>query len=128
MHVTRGILDKKTGEVVGREEFYVEKDECNRADTTLEGLMSLPPVFDKESGQGSVTAGNSSQLSDGASATLVMSSDRARALGIRPKLVFRGFADRRLRARRDGHSARSSRSRSSSGATASRSPISTSGS
>ena len=92
MHVTRGILDKKTGEVVGREEFYVEKDECNRADTTLEGLMSLPPVFDKESGQGSVTAGNSSQLSDGASATLVMSSDRARALGIRPKLVFRGFA------------------------------------
>ena len=92
MHVTRGLLDKKTGEVVGTEEFYVEKDECNRPDTTLEGLMSLPPHFDKESGQGSVTAGNSSQLSDGASATLVMSMDRAKALGIRPKLVFRGFA------------------------------------
>ena len=92
MHVTRGLLDKKTGEVVGKEEFYVEKDECNRPDTTLEGLMSLPPHFDKESGQGSVTAGNSSQLSDGASATLVMSMDRAKALGIRPKLVFRGFA------------------------------------
>src|SRR5205823_164080 len=92
MHVTRGLLDKKTGEVVGTEEFYVEKDECNRPDTTLEGLMALPPHFDKESGQGSVTAGNSSQLSDGASATLVMSMDRAKALGIRPKLVFRGFA------------------------------------
>jgi len=92
MHVTRGILDKKTGEVVGKEEFYVEKDECNRADTTLEGLLKLPPHFDPTSGQGTVTAGNSSQLSDGASATLVMSMDRAKALGIKPKLVFRGFA------------------------------------
>src|SRR2546423_2532876 len=54
--------------------------------------MSLPPHFDKDSGKGTVTAGNSSQLSDGASATLVMSMDRAKALGIRPKLVFRGFA------------------------------------
>jgi len=92
MHVTRGILDKKTGEVVGNEEYYVEKDECNRPDTTLEGLSGLPPHFDKTSGHGTVTAGNSSQLSDGASATLVMSMDRARQLGIRPKLVFRGFA------------------------------------
>ena len=92
MHVTRGVVDKKTGEIAGQEPFYVEKDECNRADTTLEGLAKLPPVFDKDSGQGSVTAGNSSQLSDGASATLVMSMDRAKALGIRPKLIFRGFA------------------------------------
>ncbi len=92
MHVVRGIVDKKTGEIVGKEEYYVEKDECNRPDTTLEGLLSLPPHFDKESGQGSVTAGNSSQLSDGASATLLMSRERAEKLGIRPKLVFRGFA------------------------------------
>src|SRR2546428_523733 len=92
MHVTRGILDKKTGEIVGKEEWYCDKDECNRADTTLEGLLALPPYFDKESGQGTVTAGNSSQLSDGASATLVMSMERARALGIRPKLVVHGFA------------------------------------
>jgi acetyl-CoA acyltransferase len=92
MHVTRGILDKNTGAVVGQEPYYVEKDECNRPDTTLEGLMKLPPHFDKDSGQGTVTAGNSSQLSDGASSTLVMSMDRAKALGIRPKLVFRGFA------------------------------------
>jgi len=92
MHVTRAVLDKKTGEKTGEEPFYVEKDECNRGDTTLEGLLKLPPHFDKTSGEGTVTAGNSSQLSDGASATLVMSMDRAKALGIRPKLVFRGFA------------------------------------
>ena len=92
MQVTRGILDKKTGEVVGKEEYYVDRDECNRADTTIEGLLSLPPHFDKDSGQGTVTAGNSSQLSDGASATLLMSRERAERLGIHPKLVFRGFA------------------------------------
>ena len=91
MHVTRGILDKKTGEIVGKEEYYVEKDECNRADTTLEGLLGLAPHFDKDSGKGSVTAGNSSQLSDGASATVLMSRERAQALGVRPKLIFRGF-------------------------------------
>jgi acetyl-CoA acyltransferase len=92
MQVTRGILDKKTGEIIGKEEVLCDHDECNRADTTLEGLAALKPVFDKESGQGSVTAGNSSQLSDGASATLVMSRERAEALGIKPKLIFRGFA------------------------------------
>jgi hypothetical protein len=90
--LTRGLLDKKTGEVVGKEEYYVEKDECNRPDTTLEGLSALPAHFDRTSGQGTVTAGNSSQLSDGASATLVMSMERAKALGIKPKLLFRGFA------------------------------------
>ena len=92
MQVTRGITDKKSGEIVGQEEHYVDRDECNRPDTTLEGLLALPPHFDKASGQGSVTAGNSSQLSDGASATLLMERRRAEALGIRPKLVFRGFA------------------------------------
>jgi acetyl-CoA acyltransferase len=92
MQVTRGILDKKSGEVVGTEDYYVDRDECNRADTTLEGLLKLPPHFDKDSGEGTVTAGNSSQLSDGASATLLMSRERAQALSVRPKLVFRGFA------------------------------------
>jgi acetyl-CoA acetyltransferase family protein len=92
MQVRRAVLDKKTGEKVGEEDYYVDKDECNRADTTLEGLLGLPPHFDKTSGKGTVTAGNSSQLSDGASATLLMSRARAEALGIRPKLVFRGFA------------------------------------
>jgi acetyl-CoA acetyltransferase family protein len=92
MTVTRAILDKKSGERIGEEVVTVERDECNRADTTLEGLKKLPPAFDTTSGQGSVSAGNSSQLSDGASATLVMSSARAAALGLAPKLVFRGYA------------------------------------
>ena len=88
----RAILDNKTGEKVGEEDTRVDRDECNRPDTTLDGLLKLPPVFDTKTGQGSVTAGNSSQLSDGASATLVMSSDRAKALGLTPLLVFRGYA------------------------------------
>ena len=92
MQVRRAVLDRKTGEKVGEEDATVDRDECNRADTTLEGLAKLPPAFDTKSGQGSVTAGNSSQLSDGASATLVMSSDRAKALGLQPLLVFRGYA------------------------------------
>ncbi len=91
IQVRRAILDKKSGEKSGEEDVRVERDECNRADTTLEGLQKLPPVFDTTSGTGSVTAGNSSQLSDGASATLVMSSDRAKALGLQPLLVFRGY-------------------------------------
>jgi acetyl-CoA acyltransferase len=89
--VTKAILDKKTGEVVGKEEVLADKDECNRPDTTLEGLLALKPHFDPHSGQGSVTAGNSSQLSDGASATLLMSRQRADQLGIPYQLVFRGF-------------------------------------
>jgi acetyl-CoA acyltransferase len=92
MPVRRAVLDKKTGEKIGEEDYLVDRDECNRPDTTLEGLLKLPPVFDTTSGQGSVTAGNSSQLSDGASATLVMSMDRARALGVQPQLVFRGYS------------------------------------
>jgi len=92
MQVTRAILDKKTGEAIAEEDACIDRDECNRPDTTLEGLLALPPVFDTTSGEGSVTAGNASQLSDGASATLVMSSDRARALGVTPLLTFRGFA------------------------------------
>jgi acetyl-CoA acyltransferase len=92
MRVTRAILDKKIGETIGREEHICEGDECNRADTTYEGLAALKPHFDKTSGQGSVTAGNSSQLSDGASATLLMSRERADQLGIGYKLIFRGFS------------------------------------
>jgi acetyl-CoA acetyltransferase family protein len=92
MDATRAVLDKKTGEKVGEETVHVDRDECNRADTTLEGLARLAPVFDTTSGKGSVTAGNSSQLSDGASATLVMSASRAKALGIAPQLVVRGYA------------------------------------
>jgi acetyl-CoA acyltransferase len=89
--VTRGLLDKKTGEIVSKEEASIGKDECNRPDTTLEALLALKPHFDPDSGQGSVTAGNSSQLSDGASTTLLMSRERADQLKIPYKLIFRGF-------------------------------------
>jgi acetyl-CoA acetyltransferase family protein len=92
MNVRRAVVDKTTGERVGEEDATVDRDECNRPDTTLEGLAKLPPAFDTTSGKGSVTAGNSSQLSDGASATLVMSRDRAKTLDIAPLLVFRGYA------------------------------------
>ena len=92
MEVTRAVLDRKSGEKIGEERTLVERDECNRPDTTIEGLCRLPPAFDQTSGKGTVTAGNSSQLSDGASATLVMSMDRAKALGLTPKLLVRSYA------------------------------------
>jgi acetyl-CoA acyltransferase len=72
-----------------RVEVDFRRDELLRADTTLEGLAGLRPVF---STTGSVTAGNSSPLSDGAAAALVMSKAKADALGIKPLGYFRGFA------------------------------------
>ncbi|MDC0440897.1 thiolase family protein [Gammaproteobacteria bacterium] len=82
------LMNKETGE--SKEvDYTVDKDECNRPGTTLEALASLKPVFDPENG--SVTAGNSSQLSDGASVTLVMSEDKALELGLKPMAYFRGF-------------------------------------
>ena len=70
-------------------DYVVDKDECNRPGTTMEALSGLKPVFDPENG--TVTAGNSSQLSDGASVTLVMSEDKALELGLKPLAYFRGF-------------------------------------
>src|SRR5882724_1886420 len=64
-------------------------DEGPRADTTLEALASLKPAFHAK---GTVTAGNSSQMSDGAAATVVMSAERAKALGIKPLARFVAFA------------------------------------
>jgi acetyl-CoA acetyltransferase family protein len=90
--VTRAVLDRKTGATIGEEDVSISVDECNRPETTLDGLLKLPPVFDPASGSGTVTAGNSSQLADGASATLVMSMGRATSLGVQPKLLFRGYA------------------------------------
>ena len=82
------LMNKETGD--SKEvDYSVDKDECNRPGTTLEALAGLKPVFDPENG--SVTAGNSSQLSDGASVTLVMSEDKALELGLKPMAYFRGF-------------------------------------
>jgi acetyl-CoA acyltransferase len=81
-------VDKETGDQ-SREQVVVDRDECNRPNTTLEGLASLPPVFEED---GTVTAGNASQLSDGASMTLLMTADRAAQLGLSPIGIFRGLA------------------------------------
>jgi acetyl-CoA acyltransferase len=67
-----------------------ETDNGIRQDTSLEKLADLKPVFDRR--YGSVTAGNSSPLTDGASAVLMMSEDRARALGYRPLATIRSYA------------------------------------
>jgi len=82
------VKDKETGEI-SEVETVVDRDNCNRPQTTLEGLASLNPVFDPENG--SVTAGNASQLSDGASVTMVMNADKANELGLEPLAYFRGF-------------------------------------
>ncbi|MND76558.1 3-ketoacyl-CoA thiolase [compost metagenome] len=85
---TRYLLeDKATGEQRWQEGL-VDRDDCNRPDTTLQSLAGLKPVFAED---GSVTAGNASQLSDGASMTLVMSLERAKVLGLTPRAIFRGF-------------------------------------
>jgi len=87
MQATMLKVDKATGEE-SRVEVTVDKDECNRPQTTLEGLAGLAPAFEED---GSVTAGNASQLSDGASMTLLMTADRAAQLGLEPLGIFRGF-------------------------------------
>ena len=82
------VIDKETGEesVV---ECTVDKDECNRPTTSLEGLSSLPPVRGEEH---FITAGNASQLSDGAASVVVMDSKIAEKKGVEPLGAFRGFA------------------------------------
>ncbi|MCP4005557.1 MAG: thiolase family protein [bacterium] len=90
MTVTRRV--QKKGEDPYEEEFTVNADECNRPNTTLDGLSSLKPVFKPAEDGGTVTAGNASQLSDGASATLVMSAERAKQLSLTPLGFYRGSA------------------------------------
>lgn len=87
MPVEMNHVDRQTGEESLRQ-VTVDSDECNRPTTTIEGLQGLPPAFEED---GTVTAGNASQLSDGASMTLLMSSDRARQLNVTPMGVYRGF-------------------------------------
>jgi acetyl-CoA acyltransferase len=74
---------------VRRKEIVFETDEGPRADTSAEGLARLKPVFHAK---GTVTAGNSSQMSDGAAAAVVMSADRAKELGIKPLARFVSYA------------------------------------
>ncbi|MEZ5235597.1 MAG: acetyl-CoA C-acyltransferase [Acidimicrobiales bacterium] len=81
-------VDKATGEesIV---DYVVDRDECNRAETTLEGLSKLPPVR----GEGNfITTGNASQLSDGAAAVVLMSSEEASRRNLEPMGAFKGWA------------------------------------
>jgi acetyl-CoA C-acetyltransferase len=82
--------DKET-KAYREEHVTLAKDEGNRPDTTLDGLLGLKGVLYKES---SITAGNSSQLSDGAAAVVVMDADEARTRGIAPLGFYRGMVVR----------------------------------
>ena len=84
---TRAIKDKETGEV-SYADVTLSKDEGNRPQSTLEGLANLNPVVD----DGSITAGNASQLSDGASACVVMELKMAEKRGLEPLGIYRGMA------------------------------------
>jgi acetyl-CoA C-acetyltransferase len=89
---------KKTDKATGAEsivEITVDRDECNRPDTTIEGLRALKPVLAAglkiQQGK-SITAGNASQFSDGASASVIMDAKIAERKNLTPLGIFRGFA------------------------------------
>lgn len=85
---TRLVFDKATG-TTSQQEVMLHQDECNRPDTTIEGLAKLEPVRGADK---FITAGNASQLSDGASACVVMDAKLAEKRGLQPLGIFRGFA------------------------------------
>ena len=84
---TRAIKDRDSGEI-SYADTTLEKDEGNRPQTTLEGLAGLNPVIEG----GSITAGNASQLSDGASACVLMEAGLAEKRGLQPLGIYRGMA------------------------------------
>jgi acetyl-CoA C-acetyltransferase len=87
MTASQGVMDKESGEI-SFHEVTLDKDEGNRPQTTLEGLAGLKPVFEN----GVISAGNASQLSDGASATVVMDSALAEKKNLEPLGIYRGMA------------------------------------
>jgi acetyl-CoA C-acetyltransferase len=88
IHVKMQVKDKKTGEESVVESDF-KMDEGNRANTTLEGLSQLPPAFNPDGG--TVTAGNSSQLSDGAAAVVLMSDAEAAKRNLKPLGAYHGL-------------------------------------
>ncbi len=83
----KGVMNKETKEITF-EDVVLDKDEGNRPTTTLDGLAGLPPVREN----GFITAGNASQLSDGASAAVVMEASVAEKRGLEPLGIYRGTA------------------------------------
>jgi acetyl-CoA C-acetyltransferase len=88
LSTVKQVTDKATGET-RTEEVTLERDEGNRPETSAEGLAGLAPVMGEDR---FITAGNASQLSDGASACVVMDAKLAGQRGIAPLGIFRGFA------------------------------------
>ena len=84
---TKGVMNRESGEI-SFEDVVLRQDEGNRPSTTLEGLAGLSPVRDG----GFITAGNASQLSDGASAAVVMEATVAERRGLEPLGIYRGTA------------------------------------
>jgi acetyl-CoA acyltransferase len=84
-----GSANGKSAAKAATQTFTFETDEGPRADTSLEALAKLKPAFHVK---GTVTAGNSSQMSDGAAAAVVMSEERAKALGLKPLARFMAYA------------------------------------
>ena len=84
----KAIYEKGTNKLLGHEEVTLAKDEGNRPSTNLEGLASLRTVREN----GTITAGNASQLSDGASACVLMEAKEAERRGLEPLGVYRGMA------------------------------------
>lgn len=87
MNTSMGVMNKETREISFRD-VTLDKDEGNRPDTNIEGLRGLKTVFEG----GHITAGNASQLSDGASACVVMDSRLAEKRGLEPLGIYRGIA------------------------------------
>ena len=83
----KGVMDRET-KIISFEDVILDKDEGNRPDTTIDGLSSLAPVIE----DGFITAGNASQLSDGASATVIMEARMAEKKGLSPLGIYRGTA------------------------------------
>lgn len=87
IRATKSVIDKTTGNTL-LEEVEITQDECNKPETTLSALSSLKPINNTRT----ITAGNASQRSDGASVNLIMSRDEAERRGLQPLGIFKGFA------------------------------------
>jgi acetyl-CoA C-acetyltransferase len=88
MSTTMIVKDKQSGET-SEVDYVVTKDECNRPTTNIEGLQGLAPIRGEDKW---ITAGNASQLSDGAASVVLMEAGEAKSRGVEPLGAFRGFA------------------------------------
>mmetsp|Transcript_46615 Transcript_46615/g.79439 ORF Transcript_46615/g.79439 Transcript_46615/m.79439 type:complete len:199 (-) Transcript_46615:632-1228(-) len=90
MSVTMKVVDRETKEV-SYQDVVCDSDDCNKPDTTLQGLASLNPIMGEVNPKATVTAGNASQLSDGASACVVMEGSEVEKQGLGALGIFKGF-------------------------------------